>query len=231
MRVALRCRLPGPLRQGHDAALLALLRPRKHHSPHTGRIPRVVVRVKFPEFPLRARDWIRPGAEHVTGPWHAHPRIAVLAPWFGVDGGARVFWGVPAHALRHYRPGALAGPVPELRWLAETFLEGNVELPSLEFGVLAFTGTARPRLTEADRELFWRAFQVPVFEQYRGAHGELLAAECEAHHGLHVIRDAVLAELNGVEILHEPCPCGAGTPRAVSNLLRTAVAQAAGGHR
>lgn len=224
MRVAVRCRLPGPLREGHDAALPALLQPRKHHSSRTGRISRVVVRVKFPGVPRRVHIRICPTGEHVTGPWQAHPKIAVLAPWFRVNGGARVFSGSACEGLRHYHPGALAGPIPELRRLAETFLEGNVELPSLEFGVLAFTGSSRPRLTEADRELFWRAFQVPVFEQFRGPRGQLQATECEAHHGLHVVREAVLAELNGAEILHEPCPCGASTPRAVSKLSRSAVA-------
>lgn len=141
--------------------------------------------------------------------------MAVLAPWFRVNGDARVFFDPSPHALLRYRPAALAGPVIELRRLAERILAGEINLPTLEFGVLAFTGPGRPRLTEADRELFWRAFQLPVFEQHRGPHGELLAAECEAHHGLHLIHESAAADLSGIEILREACPCGAPTPRAV----------------
>jgi hypothetical protein len=130
--------------------------------------------------------------------------------------------------LRRFRPGALAGPADALRRLAERVVAGEIDLPPLEFGVLAFTPPDRSRLTEADRELFWRAFQVPVFEQLRGPHGELLAAECEAHEGLHLIRESAAQHLHGVEILRDACPCGAATPRAVP--ARRALIRAAGAH-
>lgn len=186
----------------------------------------MVVRIKFPEVASRKRPWSRSRAIPIEGPWQARPPIAVLAPWFRVSGSARIFFEPTPHALRRYRPGALAGPVPELRRLAERIVAGEIDLPPLEFGVLAFTGPGRPRLTEADRELFWRAFQVPVFEQHRGPHGELLAAECEAHDGLHLIRETAAEDWPGVEVLRDPCPCGAPTPRALP--ARRALTRAAG---
>ncbi len=226
MRVAVRCRLPGPLRQGHDAALPALLPSRKFRSARASRIPRVVVRIKLSERRLRTHPWSRSRAIPVDGPWQARARMAVLSPWFRVNGGARVFFHASPHALRRYRPGALAGPVTELRRLAERVLAGEIDLPSLELGVLAFTGPGRTPLTEADRELFWRAFQVPVFEQHRGPQGDLLATECEAHCGLHLVREASAADWPGAEILRDPCPCGAATPRALP--ARPALVRAAG---
>jgi hypothetical protein len=215
MRVAVRCRLPGPLRQGHDAALPALLPSRKHRTARARRFARVVVRIKFPALRSRAHPWNRRRAVEIGGPWQARPRVAVLSPWFRVNGGARVFFEASPHALRRYKPGALAGPVDELRRLAERVLTGEIDLPSLEFGVLAFTGPGRARLADSDRELFWRAFEVPVFEQRRGPHGDLLAYECEAHSGLHLVREAAAADWTGVEVVREPCPCGVPTPRAV----------------
>ncbi len=57
----------------------------------------------------------------------------------------------------------------------------------LEHSVIAFTYEGQPGLSSDDRDLLWRAFGVPVFEQRLGANNELLAMECEAHAGLHVV--------------------------------------------
>jgi len=63
-------------------------------------------------------------------------------------------------------------------------------------------------LSDRERESFWKAFEVPVFEQYLGHNSELLATECDAHSGLHIV--------NGYEDLdleHDVCPCGNRAPR------------------
>jgi hypothetical protein len=52
---------------------------------------------------------------------------------------------------------------------------------------------------------------VPVFEQVIGKSGKLLAAECEAHDGLHVASLAL--SLHGEPVDDSPCPCGRKTPR------------------
>ena len=68
-----------------------------------------------------------------------------------------------------------------------------------------------PRLSEADRDILWDAFRVPVFEQVIGKSGKRLAAECEAHDGLHMESPALPLENEIVE--DTPCPCGRKTPR------------------
>lgn len=161
-----------------------------------------------------------PPAQEIQGPWQARLRVAVLAPWFPVKGRARVFERVSVPALRRYRTEAVAGPVDVLRWLAELLLGSAEPLPSLKYGVIALTGNGHPSLTESDRDLFWRAFQVPVFEQFRAPEGQLLASECDAHNGLHVCSLALLDHpalkfTTNVEsiISHEPCACGQTSPR------------------
>ena len=54
----------------------------------------------------------------------------------------------------------------------------------------------------------WDAFGVPVFEQCLGLDNELLAMECEAHDGLHLMgtTSRMGAETN-------VCGCGSSVPR------------------
>jgi len=110
-------------------------------------------------------------------------------------------------------------------------------------------------LEDHHRELLWRAFRVPVFEQLRGWDGAILARECEVHDGLHIEDAAVILHLHAEELLAtqltaftEPivrartgltgdiataqCECGAETPR-LRNLasLRANVTAATTGHR
>ena len=66
-------------------------------------------------------------------------------------------------------------------------------------------------MSEADRDTLWAAFRVPVFEQVIGRSGKRLAAECEAHDGLHIESAALPLENECVE--DAPCPCGRKTPR------------------
>ena len=124
--------------------------------------------------------------QEIHGHWRQRLRMAVIGPWFNVKGSARVFKHISVSALNRYRAEAVAGPVTTLKSLAEQILADGTPLDSLQYGVIAFTGNGCPALVEADKDLLWRAFQVPVFEQYRGPEGQLLATECEAHQGLHI---------------------------------------------
>jgi hypothetical protein len=69
-------------------------------------------------------------------------------------------------------------------------------------------------LAPVDREALWRAFHVPVFEQIIGARGQLLAAECEAHDGVHIRMEGVTAP--GFALDESPCACGLKTSRLAS---------------
>jgi hypothetical protein len=71
-------------------------------------------------------------------------------------------------------------------------------------------------LTMEQRQQLWRAFRVPVFEQIIGENGALLAAECEAHAGLHIVSQKLESpklEVAEWSIENEPCGCGRNTPR------------------
>ncbi|MCW5978172.1 MAG: hypothetical protein KIT09_08840 [Bryobacteraceae bacterium] len=151
----------------------------------------------------------------IHGPWQVASRTAVLSPWFPVNGGARVFFEFTPLALARFRPGVIAGPVEALRDLARRSMREGAVAPLPDFGLIAFTGRSRTPLTESDRDLFWRAFQAPVFEQYRDDRGRLLAAECEARQGLHILGEDAPRALDAFRLAHEPCACGLKSPRLV----------------
>lgn len=142
-------------------------------------------------------------------PVHPAPRTAVLVPWFHESALAsrpvRVFpqgWSVDAAA---FAPAAVAGTIEQLNALAR---EG---IRSLTHSIIVLWHPEQQRMTDADRESFWRAFRVPVFEQVIGKSGKLLAAECEAHEGLHVVSPSF--SLHGEPVDESPCPCGRKTSR------------------
>jgi hypothetical protein len=139
------------------------------------------------------------------------PLTAILMPWFSPKtrsrGGVRVFedgWNAEAAA---YRPQAIAATWPQI----EALLAGKIE--SLTHAVIVLARPEDALLTLAQREQLWRAFRVPVFEQIIGEHGVLLAAECEAHAGLHI--ESPKLELAGLAIESGPCGCGRTTPRII----------------
>ena len=137
------------------------------------------------------------------------PRTAVLVPWFRaarrLAGPVRVFpdgWDQEAAA---FAPAAVAGTFEQIR-----ALEHN-QIPSLTHTLIVLGRPGGPRLTENDRERLWQDFRLPVFEQVIGPSGELLAAECEAHEGLHV--ESPELSLGRETIDTSRCPCGRKTPR------------------
>src|SRR5690242_19002024 len=122
-------------------------------------------------------------------------RIAILTPDLS-----------PRQIVRRMRASrAIAGAVPFLRSLAEGVESGRVTLPAVGAAVVAFTGTCHGELTALERDLFWRVFQVPVFEQFLAPDGRVMAMECDAHDGLHLLdRDA---PLTGFSAFLDRTPC------------------------
>jgi len=122
-------------------------------------------------------------------------------------------------------PEALAAPLDAALELAELKTAAQIELPSLSFALVVFTGPSRPRLDFQHRERLWRAFQVPVFEQFCGPDAAVIAHECEAHDGLHLAPRAGARIVDGelrigsyatgltalLDTAH--CECGEETPR------------------
>jgi hypothetical protein len=104
-----------------------------------------------------------------------------------------------------FEPAAIAATAEQCRALTG-FL-----IPSLTHALVVLEHPGRPRLSDADRTAFWRAFRVPVFEQIIGPAGQLLAGECEAHEGLHI--EAPGLRLTEDMVDSTPCACGRTTPR------------------
>lgn len=129
------------------------------------------------------------------------PRTAILAPGFQETKLVRVFpTGWNEEAAR-FNPTSIAGPTEQLRRAAERRLQ-------LQHAVIAFTYDGQAGLSDDDRDLFWDSFGVPVFEQHLGPGNELLAMECDAHAGLHVMGD-----FGHMRLDRNSCACGNPAPR------------------
>jgi hypothetical protein len=132
-----------------------------------------------------------------------------LVPWFHENAfenrPLRVFRGGWNGDAAAFAPAAVAGTFEQLRELARSGVS------SLTHSVIVLWRAGEPRLSEADRDALWNAFRVPVFEQVIGKSGKRLAAECEAHDGLHIESPVLPTENECVE--YTPCPCGRKTPR------------------
>ncbi len=112
--------------------------------------------------------------------------------------------------LRVWKPEALVAPLGLALSLASRKQLGLFDLPSLNTAIVVLTSLDESPLAPRHRDLLWRAFGVPVFEQLRGSDGAVIARECEVHDGLHMIES--LPSLKG-EIVKDQCACGAETPR------------------
>ena len=117
-----------------------------------------------------------------------------------------------AHGLRTLAPQALVAPLDTALDLAGRKLRGDLDLPSLELA-LVLTRLDENPLAPDQRDLIWRAFGVPVFEQLQDQNGRTLARECEVHDGLHVDAAASLPAALAGELVNGHCECGNEAPR------------------
>jgi len=186
--------------------------------------------------------------QRLWSPTSTRLRAAVLAPNFGETELVRVFDPNRTQDTRRFGPDLIAAPLKVLvQWAGR-----GGHLPRVERAIVAFTGPEDGALPENVRDLIWQTFEVPVFEQRLGADGSVLAWECEAHAGLHIVEQNVVLEqgLNRELILTsltdrchpvlrliagvsgtietEPCGCGRAEPRVV-DLSDGLVTAAAGG--
>ena len=134
-------------------------------------------------------------------PMDPTPRTAILAPGFQETKLVRVFPAGWTEEAARFHPSSIAGPPEQLRRLTKHGIE-------LSHAVVALTYRGQPGLSEDDRDLFWDTFGVPVFEQHLGPGNELLAMECEAHAGLHVMVNFEDSHLD-----RNSCACGNPAPR------------------
>ena len=134
-------------------------------------------------------------------PLQPAPRTAILVAGFHESRLIRTFPGGWTEEAQRFRPTALAAPLNVFHKLAGERIE-------LRHASIVFSYHVHERLSDPDRDWLWRAFGVPVYEQILGPANNLLAAECDAHNGLHV-----MGELPGVDLELEPCGCGSSVPR------------------
>lgn len=129
----------------------------------------------------------------------------MLAPWVRSSRRVRVFPDGWSDSVAAFAPEVIAGTWLQLESLAVA------ATPSISHALIVLVRPGGPCLTEAQRERLWKVFHVPVFEQIIGDHGTLLAAECEAHDGLHI--ESPMLATEGYFIEKSPCGCGRQSPR------------------
>lgn len=134
-------------------------------------------------------------------PMDPTPRTAILAPGFRETKLVRVFPSGWNEEAARFHPTSIAGPTEQLRRISSQKLQ-------FRHAVIVFTYDGQPGLSDDDRDLFWDSFGVPVFEQHLGSGNELLAMECEAHAGLHVMGD-----FGHLRLDRNSCACGNPAPR------------------
>ena len=134
-------------------------------------------------------------------PMDPAPRTAILAPGFRHTRLVRVFpqgWNEKA---KRFNPACIAGRLEQLLAVAHDGWP-------VEQAVVVFTYAGGEELTPSNRESLWDTFGVPVFEQYLNARNRLLATECDAHSGLHVVSGC-----EGFRLETDVCACGNAAPR------------------
>ncbi len=122
----------------------------------------------------------------------------------------------------NFAPQAIAATLGQLEAIAASGeLVGSPG--SLSNAIVVLGRWEDARVSEADRERLWKRFRVPLFEQIVGRNGALLAAECEAHQGLHIESQIVRARWRGTHRIDEThrieesgCACGRTTARIIS---------------
>lgn len=132
------------------------------------------------------------------------PRTAVLRDGFRSGGAVQVFAQGWSEAARRFEPETIAASVAELNRLARAALSGSLTLPRLHHAAVALIAIGDNLPTDSERDLWWEAFEVPVFESVVGPSGVALATDCEAREGLHVHADRVIFELDDEELLVTP---------------------------
>jgi hypothetical protein len=163
-------------------------------------------------------------------------RIALFEGGFASDGAIREFGAGEIDELRDFVPEALVLPLQLALTLADQKHRGLIDLPTIKTAIVVLTSFDDTPLEPHHRDLIWRAFGVPLFEQLRGWDGAVLARECEVHDGLHLDEDAAIFHEKDGELLvtqltafedpiirvrtgwsgeigREHCECGAETPR------------------
>lgn len=157
--------------------------------------------------------------ETLRFPLPSHGRLALVDTDLRGAVNAANFRSTDLAAIEAFAPESIALPLSIALSYATQRLAGACLLPSLRCAIVVLSSLPFPGgpMTDDDRDLLWRAFGLPVFEQLLGADGRVIARECEVHDGLHA--DAGKATGYSAEIVTGQCYCGLETPR-LRNIVR-----------
>jgi hypothetical protein len=167
-----------------------------------------------------------PDTETFRFPLPRHGRLALVDTRLRGAAAAANFTSTDLAAIEAFAPESIALPLPVALTYATQRLAGVNILPSLRCAIVVLSSLPTPGgpMTDDHRDLLWRAFGLPVFEQLLGSDGLVIASECEVHDGLHAERASIRGE-NGeavvagqasgcsAEIVTGHCDCGLETPR------------------
>lgn len=153
---------------------------------------------------------IRPGGSaSFQHPTQDRSRTAVFSTNFSGNRFVRVFPDGWCESAAKFRPESLAAPFEILQVLAR---ERHIE--SLRHAIVVLHSEHEALLSESQRLDLWDIWGVPVFEQI-WKDTALIAAECEAHDGLHLRKPMTVSSAR--DIVRAACACGETTPRLVAS--------------
>lgn len=75
--------------------------------------------------------------------------------------------------------------------------------------IVVFTGSFWGILTSDERDEVWNRWGVPIYEYRLNSAGIVIAQECDAHDGLHVLPGVVVPS----DAIQSRCDCGQTSPR------------------
>lgn len=177
----------------------------------------------------------KPARRHI--PSSRETRSAWMAPYAKARTGLDACHDLPSDCLELYSPRGTAEATADLYNLSQS-LQPTAFQKDADHGLVVFSGVDAGLLTAEQRQDLWERYQVPLFEQFLGTDGRVVAAECELHAGLHIRPEGAVFELLDDELVitsltdqnspalrlrsgftgqidREPCECGRLEPRLV----------------
>jgi hypothetical protein len=143
------------------------------------------------------------------------PRVALLRGNLGHGRPVRYFDDRSHDYLERlaaFRPESFAGSLEQLRRIGRDLKQDILRAFDIR-AIVVFAPVGANALTQTERDELWGMFQAPAFEQRLGDDGELIAAECEAHEGLHITQSLNADAPAGAILDLTPCGCGQTSPR------------------
>lgn len=135
-------------------------------------------------------------------------RTAILVRGFAETRRVRVFPEGWSDRVARFEPEIVAARIVQLRKLA-----CSDPRPEISHALVVLRYDTDPPPSKDDRDRLWRLFGVPVFEQYLNERNEVLAMECDAHAGLHVVQGCLDQAFLDQTMDATLCCCGNPAPR------------------